>query len=101
MGAQQLGGKPVLGDTLRDQQVGKEAIHPRPSVLGYSLASGAFALVVGALASLTESTAAARVVVWCAVTGATSLASGLVYDSATVATLWSSLRHRTQSPSGP
>ena len=101
MGAQQLGGKPVLQDALRDRQTDKEAPPAKPSVLAYSLTSGAVALVVGALASLTGSTATGRVAVWCAVTCATSLASGLVYDSATVASLWSSLRHWTQGPSGP
>lgn len=101
MGAQQLGGKPVLQDALRDRHIEKEAPSARPSVLVYSLTSGAVALAAGALASLTESTATGRVAVWCAVTCATSLASGLVYDSATVADLWTSLRRRPRGPSGP
>lgn len=101
MGAQQLGGEPVLQDTLRDRQTDKEVPPAKPSVLAYSLTSGAVALSAGALASLTESTATGRVAIWCAVTCATSLASGLVHDSATVANLWSSLRYWTRGPSGP
>ena len=101
MRAQQLGGKPVVGDALRDRQAAKAAIHPKPNALAYSLTAGGFALVAGALASLTESTATARVAVWCAVTGATSLASGLAHDSVTISTWWSSLRRWMQGPSKP
>lgn len=100
MGAQQLGGKPVLRDAICDRQADRAAVHAKPNVIAYSLTFGAFALVVGALAGFTESTATARVALWCAVTGATSLASGLVYDSATMATWWSSLRRWTQGHSG-
>jgi hypothetical protein len=105
---QQLGRKqPMLQDGLSAQQdvlaVQRDGgvAHPRPNIIAYSLTSGAVALVIGALASLTASSMTARVTVWCVVTGATSFASGLARDSATVSTWWFSLGRWMRGPARP
>jgi hypothetical protein len=67
----------------------------RPNVLGYSLVSATIATVAGAMASLAAD-GTARVAVWCAVTGAVSVASGLAWDSAPVSQCWFELRHRVR-----
>lgn len=58
-----------------------------PNVIAYSLMSGAVATSAGALASLAAA-GPVRFAVWCAVTGATSVASGLVHDSAVMGACW-------------
>jgi hypothetical protein len=82
-------GKPVLKEVR--EWCASRGGRPKPNVIAYALMSGSAGTAFGALASLTVS-GATRVAVWAAVTGATSVASGMAYDSLTVIACWSEVR---------
>lgn len=65
--------------------------HERPNVFWYSVLSGAVATLAGAMASLIA-TGMMRVTVWCAVSGATAVMSGVAHDSTAVNACWLGLR---------
>lgn len=70
-----------------------------PNALVYSLISGAAAVLAGAVAGLTV-TGVSRFAVWSVVAGVTSVASGLVWDSAAVSSIWSVPRRWGRDSSG-
>jgi hypothetical protein len=75
---------------FNDQQVRRPASR-QPSLIAYSLVSGAFATAAGAAMSLAFS-GRARLAVWCAVAGVSSVAAGLVRESSQVSSCWSACR---------
>jgi hypothetical protein len=87
---QMIGSDPARGAT--GDRLLRGAAHRRPNVIAYSLTSAAVATIAGAVVSLAAN-GTARVAVWCAVTGAFSIVSGLAWGSAPVSLCWSELRY--------
>lgn len=86
MHADQLAGERAAANRQADGQA-----LGRPNLVAYSLVSGVAATAAGAVLSLTV-VGVARIAVWCTVTGAMSVASGLARDSAAVSSRWAGFR---------
>jgi hypothetical protein len=60
----------------------------RPPVFTYSLASGVFAMSVGAAASLAATSEVSRIAAWCVVTAVVATLAGFAYESALTDPWW-------------
>lgn len=77
-----------------------EHAHGKPAfsaIIAYCLASGFASLTIGAAASLAVGSTSGKAVVWGAVTGLSSIAAGLSYDTRTLRGARLTIRRRLQA----
>lgn len=86
----------LTADKQEDQAAGAQRC--RPGMVAYSLGSGIVSLVAGAAASLIV-TGTARVAVWCGVSAAVSVSTGLWYERGLMAGICRYLSRLARPPS--